>query len=225
MKKILIAIDGYAACGKSTLAKQLASHLHYLFLDTGAMYRAVTLYLLDNNINWVNNKLLNDVLDSISITFQRNENGKIHCLLNGDDVEEEIRSMHVSNKVSEVAAVSAVRKFLVQQQQIIGKEKGIVMDGRDIGTVVFPHAELKLFVTADMDTRVQRRLLELQSNDIQVSEEDIRNNLIKRDHEETTRADSPLIKAADAIVIDNTNLTPAEQFQLALNLAEKIILA
>ena len=129
MKKILIAIDGYAACGKSTLAKQLASHLHYLFLDTGAMYRAVTLYLLDNNINWVNNKLLNDVLDSISITFQRNENGKIHCLLNGDDVEEEIRSMHVSNKVSEVAAVSAVRKFLVQQQQIIGKEKGIVMDG------------------------------------------------------------------------------------------------
>lgn len=223
MKKILIAIDGYAACGKSTLAKQLASHLHYLFLDTGAMYRAVTLYLLDNHINWLNNKLLNDVLDNISITFQRNENGKIHCLLNGDDVEEQIRSMHVSNKVSEVAAVSAVRKFLVQQQQIIGKEKGIVMDGRDIGTVVFPHAELKLFVTADMETRVQRRLLELQSNDIQVSEEDIRNNLIKRDHEETTRADSPLIKAADAIVIDNTNLTPTEQFQIALNLAEKII--
>jgi len=223
VKKILIAIDGYAACGKSTLAKQLASHLHYLFLDTGAMYRAVTLYLLDNHINWLNNKLLNDLLDNISITFQRNENGKIHCLLNGDDVEEQIRSMHVSNKVSEVAAVSAVRKFLVQQQQIIGKEKGIVMDGRDIGTVVFPHAELKLFVTADMETRVQRRLLELQSNDIQVSEEDIRNNLIKRDHEETTRADSPLIKAADAIVIDNTNLTPTEQFQIALNLAEKII--
>jgi cytidylate kinase len=223
VKKILIAIDGYAACGKSTLAKQLASHLHYLFLDTGAMYRAVTLYLLDNHINWLNNKLLNDVLDNISITFQRNENGKIHCLLNGDDVEEQIRSMHVSNKVSEVAAVSAVRKFLVQQQQIIGKEKGIVMDGRDIGTVVFPHAELKLFVTADMETRVQRRLLELQSNDIQVSEEDIRNNLIKRDYEETTRADSPLIKAADAIVIDNTNLTPAEQFKIALNLAEKII--
>lgn len=223
MKKILIAIDGYAACGKSTLAKQLASHLHYLFLDTGAMYRAVTLYLLDNHINWLNNKLLNDVLDNISITFQRNENGKMHCLLNGDDVEEEIRSMRVSNKVSEVAAVSAVRKLLVQQQQIIGKEKGIVMDGRDIGTVVFPHAELKLFVTADMETRVQRRLLELQSNDIQVSEEDIRNNLIKRDHEETTRADSPLIKAPDAIVIDNTNLTPAEQFQIALNLAEKII--
>ncbi len=223
MKKILIAIDGYAACGKSTLAKQLASHLHYLFLDTGAMYRAVTLYLLDNHINWLNNKLLNDVLDNISITFQRNENGKIHCLLNGDDVEEEIRSMRVSNKVSEVAAVSSVRKFLVQQQQIIGKEKGIVMDGRDIGTVVFPHAELKLFVTADMETRVQRRLLELQSNNIQVSEDDIRNNLIKRDHEETTRADSPLIKAADAIVIDNTNLTPEEQFNIALNLAEKII--
>lgn len=223
MKKILIAIDGYAACGKSTLAKQLASHLHYLFLDTGAMYRAVTLYLLDNHINWLNNKILNDALDNISITFQRNENGKIHCLLNGDDVEDDIRSMRVSNKVSEVAAVSAVRKLLVQQQQIIGKEKGIVMDGRDIGTVVFPHAELKLFVTANMETRVQRRLLELQSNNIQVSEDDIRNNLIKRDHEETTRADSPLIKAADAIVIDNTNLTPAEQFKIALNLAEKII--
>lgn len=223
MKKIVIAIDGYAACGKSTLAKQLAAHLHYLFLDTGAMYRAVTLYFLDNHINWINNKLLNDVLDNISITFQRNENGKIHCLLNGDDVEEQIRSMHVSNKVSEVAAVSVVRKFLVQQQQIIGKEKGIVMDGRDIGTVVFPQAELKLFVTADMETRVQRRLLELQSNDIQVSEEDIRNNLIKRDHEETTRADSPLKKAEDAIVIDNTNLSPAEQFKIALHLAEKII--
>ncbi len=220
MKKILIAIDGYAACGKSTLAKQLAAHLHYLFLDTGAMYRAVTLYLLENNIDWLDASALDDALNNISIAFQRNEDGKIITFLNGDDVEEAIRSMQVSNKVSEVAAVSAIRKFLVQQQQEIGKEKGIVMDGRDIGTVVFPHAELKLFVTADMDTRVQRRLLELQSNDIPVSEQDIRDNLIKRDKEETTRIDSPLVQAKDAILIDNTNLTPEEQFTFVLKLVE-----
>ncbi len=220
MKKILIAIDGYAACGKSTLAKQLAAHLHYLFLDTGAMYRAVTLYLLENNINWLDAAALDDALNNISIAFQRNEDGKIITFLNGDDVEDAIRSMQVSNKVSEVAAVSAIRKFLVQQQQEIGKEKGIVMDGRDIGTVVFPHAELKLFVTADMDTRVQRRLLELQSNDIPVSEQDIRDNLIKRDKEETTRTDSPLMQAKDAILIDNTNLTPEEQFTFVLKLVE-----
>lgn len=220
MKKILIAIDGYAACGKSTLAKQLAAHLHYLFLDTGAMYRAVTLYLLENNIDWLDASSLDDALNNISIAFQRNEDGKIITFLNGDDVEEAIRSMQVSNKVSEVAAVSAIRKFLVQQQQEIGKEKGIVMDGRDIGTVVFPHAELKLFVTADMDTRVQRRLLELQSNDIPVSEQDIRDNLIKRDKEETTRIDSPLVQAKDAILIDNTNLTPEEQFTFVLKLVE-----
>lgn len=223
MKKILIAIDGYAACGKSTLAKQLAAHLHYLFLDTGAMYRAVTLYLLENNINWLDAAALDDALNNISIAFQRNEDGKIITFLNGDDVEEAIRSMQVSNKVSEVAAVSVIRKFLVQQQQEIGKEKGIVMDGRDIGTVVFPNAELKLFVTADMDTRVQRRLLELQSNDIPVSEQDIRDNLIKRDKEETTRTDSPLVQAKDAILIDNTNLTPEEQFNFVLKLvAEKL---
>jgi CMP/dCMP kinase len=221
VKKLLIAIDGYAACGKSTLAKQLAAHLHYLFLDTGAMYRAVTLYLLEHHIDWLDKKQLEAAFNDISIAFQRNENGKAHTFLNGDDVEEEIRSMRVSNKVSEVAAVSAVRKFLVKQQQEIGKQKGVVMDGRDIGTVVFPDADLKLFITAEMDTRVQRRLLELQSNDIQVSETDIRNNLIKRDYEETSRADSPLVQAADAILIDNTHLTPQEQFDMVLQLVEQ----
>jgi cytidylate kinase len=221
VKKLLIAIDGFAACGKSTLAKQLAAHLHYLFLDTGAMYRAVTLYLLENDIDWLDAKQLDAAFNDISIAFQRNENGKAHTFLNGDDVEEEIRSMRVSNKVSEVAAVSAVRKFLVKQQQEIGKQKGVVMDGRDIGTVVFPDADLKLFITAEMDTRVQRRLLELQSNDIQVSEADIRNNLIKRDYEETSRADSPLVQAADAILIDNTHLTPQEQFDMVLQLVEQ----
>lgn len=221
MKKLLIAIDGFAACGKSTLAKQLAAHLHYLFLDTGAMYRAVTLYLLEHHIDWLDKKQLEAAFNDISIAFQRNENGKAHTFLNGDDVEEEIRSMRVSNKVSEVAAVSAVRKFLVKQQQEIGKQKGVVMDGRDIGTVVFPDADLKLFIKAEMDTRVQRRLLELQSNDIQVSETDIRNNLIKRDYEETSRADSPLVQAADAILIDNTHLTPQEQFDMVLQLVEQ----
>lgn len=221
MKKLLIAIDGYAACGKSTLAKQLAAHLHYLFLDTGAMYRAVTLYFLEHGINWLDTKQLDNAFNDISIAFQRNENGIAHTFLNGDDVEEEIRSMRVSNKVSEVAAVSAVRKFLVKQQQEIGKQKGVVMDGRDIGTVVFPDADLKLFITADMDTRVQRRLLELQSNDIQVSEADIRNNLIKRDYEETSRADSPLVQAADAILIDNTHLTLQQQFDMVLQLVEQ----
>ena len=215
--KIIIAIDGYAGCGKSTLAKQLAEELHYLFLDTGAMYRAVTLYLLENDVDWKNGNLLNEALGKIKINFQfdASEN-KYFTFLNGKNVEEEIRGIEVSNKVSEVAAVSAVRKFLVKQQQEIGKQKGIVMDGRDIGTVVFPEAELKIFVTAKMEVRVQRRLLELQSNGIMVSEDDIRNNLVKRDHEETTRTDSPLKKAEDAIELDNSELSMEEQLQWAL---------
>lgn len=223
MKKLIIAIDGFAGCGKSTLAKQLAAHLHYLFLDTGAMYRAVTLYLLEQNIDWHNALQLDDALNNISIAFQRNENKVSHTFLNGEDVEQAIRSMRVSNKVSEVAAVSAIRKFLVKQQQAIGAEKGVVIDGRDIGTVVFPNADLKLFITAEMETRMQRRLLELQSNNIQVSEDDIRNNLIKRDFEETTRADSPLKQADDAILIDNTNLTLEQQFNMALEIVKKLL--
>jgi len=223
VKKLIIAIDGFAGCGKSTLAKQLAAHLHYLFLDTGAMYRAVTLYLLEQNIDWHNALQLDDALNNISIAFQRNENKVSHTFLNGEDVEQAIRSMRVSNKVSEVAAVSAIRKFLVKQQQAIGAEKGVVIDGRDIGTVVFPNADLKLFITAEMETRMQRRLLELQSNNIQVSEDDIRNNLIKRDFEETTRADSPLKQADDAILIDNTNLTLEQQFNMALEIVKKLL--
>jgi len=223
VKKLIIAIDGFAGCGKSTLAKQLAAHLHYLFLDTGAMYRAVTLYLLEQNIDWHNALQLDDALNNISIAFQRNENKVSHTFLNGVDVEQAIRSMRVSNKVSEVAAVSAIRKFLVKQQQAIGAEKGVVIDGRDIGTVVFPNADLKLFITAEMETRMQRRLLELQSNNIQVSEDDIRNNLIKRDFEETTRADSPLKQADDAILIDNTNLTLEQQFNMALEIVKKLL--
>ncbi len=215
--KIIIAIDGYAGCGKSTLAKQLAEELKYLFLDTGAMYRAVTLYLLENDIDWNNEILLGPVLEKIHIDFQFDvDDNKYYTVLNGRNVEEEIRGIAVSNKVSEVAAISSIRKFLVKQQQEIGKQKGIVMDGRDIGTVVFPEAELKIFVTAKMEVRVQRRLFELQSNGILVSEEDIRNNLLKRDREETTRADSPLKKAEDAIELDNSDLSMEEQLDWAL---------
>ena len=215
--KIIITIDGYAGCGKSTLAKQLAEELQYLFLDTGAMYRAVTLYLLENDIDWNNEIQLGPVLEKIQIDFQYDvADDKFFTVLNGKNVEEEIRGIAVSNKVSEVAAVSSIRKFLVKQQQEIGKQKGIVMDGRDIGTVVFPNAELKIFVTAKMEVRVQRRLLELQSNGIMVSEDDIRNNLIKRDREETTRSDSPLKKAEDAIELDNSDLSMEEQLHWAL---------
>jgi len=222
---IIIAIDGYAGCGKSTLAKQLAEELHYLFLDTGAMYRAVTLFLLENDIDWNEGEDLKSALDKIHITFHFDKQEyKYYTLLNGKNVEEEIRGIAVSNKVSEVAAVSAVRKFLVKQQQEIGKQKGIVMDGRDIGTVVFPNAELKIFVTAKMEVRVQRRLFELQSNGIMVSEEDIQNNLLKRDRDETTRLDSPLRKADDAIELDNSELTMAQQLQWAMSLAQKKIL-
>lgn len=222
MKRITIAIDGFAGCGKSTLARQLADALHYLFLDTGAMYRAVTLFLLENNIDWHNETQLAEAFKKIKIQFgYRASTNKYSTYLNGKNVEEEIRSIRVSNKVSEVAAISSIRKFLVKQQQEIGQDGGIVMDGRDIGTVVFPNAELKIFVTADMEVRVHRRLLELQANGILVSEQDIRNNLLKRDLEETTRVDSPLKQADDAILLDNSNMTQEEQLEFVLKLVRK----
>lgn len=220
MNKIIVAIDGYSACGKSTLAKQLAEKLDYLFLDTGAMYRAVTLYLLRNNVDWNNALDLEKALQQITIDFQKTSAGYI-TFLNHENVEEQIRSMEVANKVSEVAAVSAVRKFLVKQQQEIGKQKGIVLDGRDIGTVVFPQAEVKIFVTAAMDVRVHRRYLELRSKGIEVELDDIRNNLQKRDYEETTRSDSPLIQPADATVLDTSNLDEKQQLQIALQIVER----
>ncbi|MFN3939408.1 MAG: (d)CMP kinase [Chitinophagales bacterium] len=214
MKKIIIAIDGYSACGKSTLAKQLAEKLGYIYLDTGAMYRAVTLYLLRNNIHWNDPETLASALEKITITFQKID-GNTYTFLNGENVEEEIRNTAVADKVSEVAAVSAVRKFLVKQQQEFGKQKGIVLDGRDIGTVVFPNAEVKLFITASMDVRVQRRYLELKNKGMDISPEKVRRNLEKRDFEETTRTDSPLLKATDAVLLDNSSMTPQEQFAFA----------
>ncbi len=192
-----------------------------MFLDTGAMYRAVTLFLLRHNVDWQDPEALRSALGQINLHMTADAEGRTQTWLNGELVEEAIRGMEVSNKVSEVAAVSAVRKFLVEQQQAIGSGKGIVMDGRDIGTVVFPQAELKLFVTASMDIRVQRRLSELQQKGVAVDADEIRRNLEKRDHEETTRSDSPLRKAEDAVVLDNSHLTPDDQLAFALSLARE----
>ena len=218
MKKIVIAIDGYSSCGKSTLAKQLAAKLNYVFVDSGAMYRAIALYFLRNQIDINNEAQINDALKNISLQFEYNEEtGKSDILLNGENVEKEIREMSISNKVSEVAAIEAVRLFAVHQQQLMGEKKAIVMDGRDIGTTVFPNAELKIFVTASIDVRVQRRYAELQSTQPNISLDEVKENLVMRDHIDSTREISPLKQAADAVVLDNTNLTREDQLQIALN--------
>lgn len=216
MKKIIIAIDGYSSCGKSTLAKDLASTLGYAYLDSGAMYRAVTLYFLRNNIDVNNIKDVVDALEYVNINFNCSDDGINTTILNGEDVESEIRQMNVSSKVSEVAALSEVRKKLVEEQRKMGDGKGIVMDGRDIGTVVFPHAELKLFITADLDTRVDRRYSELKAKNYNIDRDTIKKNLLERDHIDSTRSDSPLKKAEDALILDNTNLNRREQLNEAL---------
>lgn len=223
-KKITIAIDGYSSTGKSTVAKQLASHLNYIYVDTGAMYRAVTLYALNNNIIsetvFNKEKLINE-LDNIEITFKYNETkGFAEVLLNSINVEHQIRTLKVSNFVSPIATVSEVRKKLVNQQQRLGKDKGVVMDGRDIGTVVFPDADLKLFMTASAEERAQRRYKELIERGDAVNYEDIYNNVVERDLIDTTRKDSPLVKAKDAIEIDNSQLTLDGQFHTILQLVK-----
>ncbi|WP_339661898.1 (d)CMP kinase [Croceibacter atlanticus] len=223
-KKITIAIDGYSSTGKSTVAKQLASHLNYIYVDTGAMYRAVTLYALNNNIIsetvFDKEKLINE-LDNIEITFKYNETkGFAEVLLNSINVEHQIRTLKVSNFVSPIATVSEVRKKLVSQQQRLGKDKGVVMDGRDIGTVVFPDADLKLFMTASAEERAQRRYKELIERGDAVNYEDIYNNVVERDLIDTTRKDSPLVKAKDAIEIDNSKLTLDGQFHTILQLVK-----
>jgi len=218
--KIIIAIDGYSSCGKSTLAKALAAQLAYVFIDTGAMYRAVALYFLRNNIDFDNEAQILKALGAIKLNFVYNATSlKSDMVLNGENVEAEIREMRVSEKVSEVAAIGAVRDFAVAQQQAMGAFKGIVMDGRDIGTVVFPKAELKIFVTADPAIRVERRFLELQNTNPAILKEEIEANLKHRDLMDTTRERSPLKQAEDAIVLDNTNMTREEQFNLALSWA------
>ncbi|MEL6970083.1 MAG: (d)CMP kinase [Bacteroidota bacterium] len=217
---IIIAIDGFSACGKSTLAKALAQELDYTYIDTGAMYRAVTLYFLDQQVDWNDPEAVDAALSDIQINFRAHADcpGRV-TYLNGTMVEDEIRGMRVSESVSPVAAISAVRKFLVKQQQAMGQQGSCVLDGRDIGTVVFADAELKLFVIADPEERARRRLKELLEKGVAVSLGEIVENLTERDRIDSTREDSPLRQAADAVVIDNTVLSPEEQLAMVAVLA------
>jgi len=214
-KKITIAIDGYSSTGKSTMAKALARAIGYAYIDTGAMYRAVTLYCLDNGLfdgDRVDEAELERRLNDIHITFKPNDEGRSETWLNGTNVESEIRSMRVSDKVSIIAAIGFVRRDMVRQQQAMGRDKGIVMDGRDIGTVVFPDAELKVFVTADPMVRAQRRYDELRAKgDTTTTLDEVLHNVTERDRIDTTRAESPLRQADDAVVLDNSNMTIPEQ--------------
>lgn len=227
MKKITIAIDGFSSTGKSTLAKQIATKLGYVYVDTGAMYRAVTLFAMQNgfidSIEFDKEALVQH-LDKIHLRFQFNANlGFAEMYLNEENVEKKIRSMEVSNFVSQVAEVSQVRSMLVKQQQEMGKEKGVVMDGRDIGTVVFPDAELKIFMNARPDVRAQRRYEELSDKGQLASYDRVLENVLQRDYIDTHREDSPLVKADDAIEIDNSEMTREEQFQKVLTLVDNVI--
>jgi len=221
-KKIIITIDGWSSCGKSTLAKQLAKKLGYVYVDSGAMYRAITLYFLRNHIDWTDKKEVQAALKEIHLDFhfnEKNETSEIH--LNDENVEYVIRDLVIAEKVSDVAAIKEVRTFAVAQQKKMGEKKGIVMDGRDIGTVVFPKAELKIFMTADNAVRVERRFKELFEKNPNISIEEVKNNLEMRDYIDSHREVSPLRKADDAIVLDNTSLTEEEQFQKALSWAKE----
>jgi cytidylate kinase len=224
-KKINIAVDGYSSCGKGTLAKALAKSLDYIFIDSGAMYRAVTYAMINKGIEVDDLDSILELLPDLHITFRNHpEKDYYHTMLNGEDIEDFIRSMEVNDLVSPVSKITEVRQFLVQQQQKLGLDKGVVMDGRDIGTVVFPDAELKIFMTATAEVRAERRFKELQQKgNTQVSFEDVLNNLNSRDHQDSTRANSPLKAAEDAVVIDNTNLTREEQNKRALDLAQERI--
>lgn len=226
INRITIAIDGHSSCGKSTLAKDLAKELNYIYVDSGAMYRAVTFHALNNQ--WVtDNKLdvksLIDSLDQLSIEFRKRE-GADHpeIYLNGRNIEKKIRGLVVSQNVSKVAAVKQVRHYLVEQQRMMGNNGGVVMDGRDIGSVVFPKAELKVFLTADIQVRAERRYNELKEKGEEVSLVEIKRNLVERDHLDSTRLESPLIQTKDAVVINNTNLSKEEQLLLLKQLVKKI---
>lgn len=223
-KKIVIAIDGLSSCGKSTIARQLAKELNYLYVDSGAMYRAITLYFLRNNIDFNNKEQILNALDGMDLDFRLNEQtGKVEMFMNNENVEYLIREMIVADKVSEVAAIPEVREFAVKQQQKMGAKKGIIMDGRDIGTTVFPDAELKLFVTADNAVRVGRRFKELHQKNPNITIEEVAHNIEMRDYIDANREVSPLRKASDAIEIDTTNLTPEEQLQKVLKIAQNVI--
>lgn len=222
--KIIIAIDGHSSTGKSTLAKQIAKAFNYLYIDTGAMYRAVTFYALKNNLisnNHFNKEQLIKDLDQIKIDFKYNpEKGFSEVYLNGQNIENDIRQMAVSNFVSEIAAVPEIREKLVEQQRNIAKDKGVVMDGRDIGSVVFPDAELKIFMTASPEVRAQRRFKEITEKGDKVSFEEVLENVKKRDKIDSERAASPLIQTEDAILLDNSHLSPEEQYEKVLELVQ-----
>jgi cytidylate kinase len=216
---IIVAIDGYSSCGKSTLAKALAKKLHFIYVDSGAMYRAVALYFLRNNIDLKNQEQVAEALKNIHLNFHSRDY-QTHITLNDEEVSEEIRLMPVSESVSAVSAIREVRIEMVKQQQRMGQSKSIVMDGRDIGTVVFPNAQVKLFMTADPKIRAERRYKELLPKNPEITLEEVFENLAHRDYQDTTRTESPLMRADDAIILDNTNLTPDEQLQFALDRVE-----
>ncbi len=221
MKRKIVTIDGWSACGKSTLAKQLAKKLGYAYIDSGAMYRAITLYFLRNHIDWTDHKEVKDALNNIHIDFHFNEKSQqSEIFLNDENIEYLIRDLVIADKVSDVAAIREVRTFAVTQQQKMGQKKGIVMDGRDIGTTVFPNAEIKFFMTADSSTRVERRFKDLYEKNPNISIEEVKANLEMRDYIDSNREVSPLRKAEDAITLDNTNLTMEEQLEFALRLVK-----
>lgn len=220
-KKLTIAIDGFSSCGKSTLAKELASRLHYIFIDSGAMYRAVTLYCLRHNWILGDQVQLTEIINalpSITIEFKMDDQGNKAIYLNGENCENEIRKGFVASAVSRVAEIKEVREKLVHEQQKMGEKGGIVMDGRDIGTVVFPHADLKLFVTASIEVRTKRRYLELTQKGIEITLEEVKDNLVERDFIDSNRKESPLVQAADAVLLDNSTMTREEQLQWVLEL-------
>lgn len=217
MKKIVVTIDGWSSCGKSTLAKQLAKKLNYVYVDSGAMYRAITLYFIRNSVDITDMEAVKKALEEINLDFRFNETSEAsEMFLNDENVEYVIRDLVIAEKVSDVAAIKEVRTFAVAAQQKMGTKKGIVMDGRDIGTVVFPKAEMKIFMTADNAVRVERRFKELYAKNPNITIEEVKNNLEMRDYIDSHREVSPLRQAKDAVVLDNTNITPDEQFKLAL---------
>jgi cytidylate kinase len=221
-KEIIITIDGWSSCGKSTLAKQLAKELGYVYIDSGAMYRAITLYFLRNHIDWTNSAEVVEALENIYIEFEFNKKSQqSEIMLNGENVEYVIRDLVIAEKVSEVAAIKEVRTFAVAQQQKMGEKNAVVMDGRDIGTTVFPDAELKIFMTADIAVRVERRFKEMYEKNPNITIEEVKTNLEMRDYIDSHREVSPLRKAEDAIEIDNTHLTMEEQLKIALSLVHK----
>lgn len=224
MKKIIVAIDGYSSCGKSTMAKELAKNVGYVYVDTGAMYRAVSLFGLRNGIitdNTIDETRLQQAMHNIQISFKTNAAGKQETYLNGENVESLIRTLEVANGASRVSAIGFVRRELVRQQQRMGTDKGIVMDGRDIGTVVFPDAELKVFVTASPEVRAQRRYDELQAKGQPEAYDAVLANVKERDYRDTHRAESPLRQADDAVLIDNSHMTKAEQSALLQHLFDE----